>query len=549
MARGTQRKTERVEVNDPRVNDPRIGEHTRFINARGNRNGEQAAAALQEAFSVGSRFAHDVKVRRNEEGVDRALTSRASGAERDTDDTNFGYNQAWDKLDAEYDFNIVQKELPELLRGFDAENKTEAEVQGFISDYMASQFGGIEDLGDSEYAKALAPQLLGFEALMLAGHRDSQIEKIREEQRGKLTANFQNAYVETGALDYQKLFDETGVFFEGSDKKVVMWETLYDIAIKAGDPDLIRNMPEQINGIPTGITDPKLLDEHRAAVAQATSVAARELAAAEAQLKAENKQSVFDTQLLIAERAFNEEPYGDLVMQMRNNPEATYSDLTSAANFGQAQLSKFEGRSMKLPETAELWSAIYSGQASLSHVMDAYAAATLGGGPQAMEEARQMMAAVTAQQQASQRGNSVSLGTYRTEIASVYNPQRQGPFGGLDNKLLDIRTEAVSEYNRLTLEENMSPREARDQVRDQFDAAVDRIKPESLAEAGSSSQSATARAQGLTMTPSHVNRFVSGEIDLAEFVGPRTEEELYIQLRIMDLTIDEQEAIARKLKP
>lgn len=555
MAREQQRKTTRVEVKDAQLSPPRIEEHTRYINARGGRNGVRAAEALQDAFKVGQKIAEDQMRQKNTEGVNRAIAARAAGTERDVDDENFGYNKAWDQLDAEYDYNLMEKELPEILRGMDAENQPEADVQATITQYFEDNLKGIDLEGDDEYAKFLAPRLVELETKLIAEHRDAVIGQVREDQRTKIFANAQADFVKNGTLDYQKLFDQTGTFFEGSDKKVVMWETIYDTAIEAGRPDLIEDVPDTINGIPSGINDPALQDQHRAAVSAAHSVAARKLAAKEAEQKANYEQQVKDTQLLMVEKYINGENVDDLVESLRVNPEAKFSDVTAAINFAQTEITYDEDISPQRDAQAALWGEIHRGNVSITDVLEAHNNGLNGFGKQAHTELRAQLSAVVAAEKAkaaASQGESIGpqITAYRGQVTAAYNPQMQGALGPLDHTVNVLRNEAVSEYDRLVYDQGMPPREAMLQVREQFDAAYDRLKPDALSAAGSRSQSTNASAMGLTVSVADARRFANGEMELEAFAGTRSVDELILQIQNIadDLSQEELEAIAERFQ-
>jgi hypothetical protein len=548
MPREAQRKSTRVEVAAPRLRDPRIQEHTRFINARGSRNDTATANALKDAFGVGSDFLNQRTVDQNEEGTQRAAQDLAFGRDQDPADENAGYQRGWSRLRAENDFNSASKEFGEFLRGADFENLEEGEVQEAYNTFMGDRFKGAEE--DPEYSAHIAPKLVELELQTLADHRDLVIQGIQTEQSAMIFENIQERYTETGEFDYEYLAEETGRFFDGADKNVKYAEMLFDTAIEAGDPSIIQNMPERFpSGQPTIKNRPDFQDEIRAAEAAAFNVAARKLAASDAALEQANKDDLFDTQLLIANKIIAGQPVHNEIEQLRGNPEASFSTLTSSVNFGQAQLDEGDSRSPDLPIVATTWQGIYSGRAGLEDVMQMYADGVLGSGPQAVSEVQSMLSAVQQIRQTSTRGDATAISTYRSEITKTYNPQLQGPLGPLDPVLMNIQNEALSEYNRRVIQDGESPRVARDAVREQFDAAVDRIGPAALSESGSASQSANARSRGLTITTQDAQRFASGDLDAATFIGPRSTQEIVLQIQAISSNLSQEELnnIARQL--
>ena len=332
-------------------------------------------------------------------------------------------------------------------------------------------------------------------------------------------------------MDYNKLFEQTGVFFEGSDKKVVMWETIFDLAIESGRPDLIENVPTDINGIPTGSRDPEFLDEKRAALNAATTQAGRKLAALEAEQKANNEQALKDDQLLLVDTYIAGGDVTGLVDSIRVNPESTFSDITAAINFSQTELTYGEDTSPDMDGRARLWSDIYTGRASMSDVITFHNAGGNGFGDQSNQELRSMLAAVSTQSKGANGSNGPTITAYRNELNQVYNPQLQGALGPIDQTMHQIRVEAIGEFNRRVIDDGESPREAMLAVREQFDAAVDRIQPSSISTTGSQSQSTNAQAMGLTITKADAVRFANGEMSYEAFIGPRQQQELILQIQ------------------
>ena len=253
----------------------------RFFSSQGSDRASREAKALTNAFGAGVDLANTLTEKGIEDGRREAVTGRGAGEQRAEDNKNQGYNTAWDQMDAEADLNLAKKELPEVLRGASAEDLSEAEVQGLITDYMQGMFEGVTP--DSAYGSIMAPGLLALEQGLLDTHRDQQIEKIQMDQRSTMMDNVQNRFEAsadrradnsvipgTEKFDYEYLGAQTNTFFDGTDKRTVYWESIYDFAIRNGRPDIIRNVPKRFaSGDPTGIDDPNIQDEHRAAEAAA----------------------------------------------------------------------------------------------------------------------------------------------------------------------------------------------------------------------------------------------------------------------------------------
>lgn len=479
MARPNQRrKTQVQQVDTSGTQAPALQVAGRSLNVGGFDRNVKAARALEQAFSTGSKFVAQEQTRRNADGRTQAITERGTGATQDEDNKQAGYMRAWDELDAEFDFNLMKQELPEQLRGFDAESKSEEEVQDFISTYMRDQVGGIESQGDSAYAEFLGPKLLELETSIISEHRQVQLDGIREEQRSKVYSTARDALVSArqvdpaSTVDYNTLFVRTGEFFDGKEKKSVFWESLYDLAIETGDSSIIDNVPKNINGVPTGINDPALLDSHRAASASADGVAARNLKVQDAEIKQTNVDAVFSTQLQIVEMAERGEDTSALVESLRANPESTFSDWTAAQNFGTSLRDDAESRSADLNVTAELWTRIHSGTASPTDVMTALEDGALGAGEGSVNEYRLMLSTINANKETDVKGQGPATGAFRSELNDRYNPATQGMMAALDSSMLHIRNSAMQAYNQKVLVEGLDPAVAAQQVKEQFDPLV-----------------------------------------------------------------------------
>lgn len=329
MPRETQRRrSERAsaELNDGR-NPVRIQEQRRFFTAQGNDRAVREARAIERAFGVGTEFADNQIERNNEAGVGRAAADIAGGRGRDEDDKNAAYIRAWDEIDAERDLNLAKKELPELLRGFDWENKSEAEVQDFLNNHFESNYGGAE----GSYANAIAPGLLELETTIVADHRDMQIARVQQEQRSTVYANLQSRFEETGTVDYEYAAKMTATFADGADKKTNFLEMMFDMAVDQADESIIDNMPERFpSGDPTGINDPRLAATFNAARSKA--VAAREAGEREAAaaLKAQREAVRDDANRQLVSLLLNDQDPTAYVLEFLDGDMIEGSDATAA---------------------------------------------------------------------------------------------------------------------------------------------------------------------------------------------------------------------------
>ncbi|MEW5249909.1 hypothetical protein [Microbulbifer discodermiae] len=478
MARQTQRRKTARQGVDVSSTPVQLQTNRRFFAAGGYDRNVRAARALQNAFNAGAEAVTDYKFDQNQKGARQALAERGQGnLARDEDNAQAGYNRAWDALDAEFDANQAAAELPEILRGADWENLPEEKVQEIINEHLQERFKGIEQLADSAYAQTLAPKMLQLETDLIGKHRQMQIVKIKEEQRTKIMANIEadldadRGLDPDAPLDYQKLFDQTGTFFDGAEKKEAFWQMLYDLAINRGEPEMIEQVPVIMNGVPSGIKDSKLLAQHRTAIAAATRQGARMLADREAAQKEMYRDQLFELQLAIAEKKIAGLDYSAELVALKDNPEASFSDFSSAISHGRSQLNENDARSQNVPYTAQLWNAVYSRDATLSDVLRAHEEGYLGTGKQSNATLSDMMATIRQIREGARRGNSAVVTTYRSEVAKRYNPIMNA-MGGVDPKMQHIQFQAGAMYNDLVIQQGMDPAGATEQIYAKFDEMV-----------------------------------------------------------------------------
>ena len=442
----------------------------RFFSNQGSDQATRQARALQNAFSAGTELAVGIDQRNIEQGRREAITGRGAGEARREEEKNIGYNAAWDQLDAEADLNLAKKELPELLRGANWEDLTEQEVQGIVTDYMQENFDGIT--ADSAYGGIMAPGLLAAEQELLSQHRDIQIEKIQQDQRSTIVDNLQNRFNATDEFDYEYAAEQTNIFFDGADKRVVYWESVYDFAIRNGRPDIITQVPERFaNGDPTGIDDPLMAAEHRAAISAATVQAAKQAKAQQDALDAANKSRIVELQFAVADARSNGMDPSPFIDELKGIDGVKFADVTSAKNFGDSQLDEGESRSANLSATVPLWDQVFQGQAGPTEIMEAYNAGDLGSGLQGEENFRALMneAQSVRQSRDSQAGADVSPS--RNVLNKTYNPQLGGPLTAIDPFMHRVNVDANSFFNA-QIADGKSGFEALNATRERFDPIV-----------------------------------------------------------------------------
>jgi hypothetical protein len=484
MARQTKRATEREEVALDEARPVQLRSSKRFFSAQGSDRATRQARALSEAFGVGVKFFGEELDRRNIAGSERAVGAKGAGEERDVTEKNLGYNKAWDELDAESDINRMKKELPEILRGADWENRDEAEVQSLVSDYMKEQFEGVDPTGF--YGQKLAPAMLAVEAETLATHKDMVLERIQEGQRTQIfehlkerfAASTLNPETPDGAFDYDYLAEQTNIFFDGADKRVVYWESLYDFAIEQGRPDIITDSPERFaNGDPTGINDPLMQDEHRAAINAASTQAAKQAKAEQDAAEAANEAYNEELKWTIHDKHLRGESTAAELEQLRQRAEAglsEFNDYSSVKSFTDGQVAEFEERSPNYRYSSALWADIFGGRAGFSDIYEARDQGLLGYGKTADDLMARMMGTVQRIAPKKNTMTSPEVTQYRSVINKNYDPARNGPAEPFDQSLHQINVMANLEFTQRLLDGD-DPTEAFQEIINKYDALKERI--------------------------------------------------------------------------
>lgn len=269
----------------------------RFYTAAGNDTATREARALSGMFGAGVDLNKQIVERKDAEGSNQASFDSAAGKVRDAENTNRGYADMWDQIEAKNDLHLFSKELPELLRGADWENLSEQDAQGVIDGYFQDQLKGINP--DSTYGRMVSEGIFAQNAQLIETHKNFQLERIRQEQRVMIYNEAAVSYEVDGVLDYESLAKHTGLAFDGPEKMVVWIESLAELAVRYEDETIIDNMPERFpSGDPTGKNDPKFAAEFNTARNKARAARerteAREASAAKAAKEAMRQAATVD---------------------------------------------------------------------------------------------------------------------------------------------------------------------------------------------------------------------------------------------------------------
>lgn len=256
-------QTERSVRRDPALTDNerpvRIDTNRRFYTAQGNRGPVDKARALQDALGFGVGVYEDVLNERNVEGAERAQFDAASGAGRDINEKNKGYEETWQRIEASNDMALFRKDLSKMMVDEDWDQLTHEEVQERIDSYFENQLAGINP--ESVYGQTIAPAILAQNATLLETHANAFAARELEEYRSASFSAFMDDMEVNGVPNYDMLAD-FAANLPSEEKKLFYWESLTDAAEQLRDLSILENVPERLpNGDLTGTNDPRMLEQ------------------------------------------------------------------------------------------------------------------------------------------------------------------------------------------------------------------------------------------------------------------------------------------------
>lgn len=285
-------ETERSVRRDPSLRadarDPRIDQNRRFYTARGNDSAVRTARALQEALGVGVEAYGEHLERENEKGSKQAIADAAKG-HREMLDTNKGYEETYQRIEAANDLAEMNRDLSKRLTDAGWEDLPQAEVQGMIDGYFQEQLTGINP--ESVYGALMGEGILKANADLLDVHNTNQLQQDQQERRTMLLNAARSSLELNGELDYEQLMADSATLLPGRGGRMTFMELLDTLATELGRPDILENAPETFpNGEPTGVNDPKFRSDWlNPAISRAEQVKLRQERQAEATFLEQNQ--------------------------------------------------------------------------------------------------------------------------------------------------------------------------------------------------------------------------------------------------------------------
>lgn len=249
---GTTSRNQRVAV-ETQTSNQKLGVYApSVVNARSD--AAVTAAALSASLGLAGDVVQQEAVRRDREGFDQATQDFAQGI--DPQSPNAGYERAYSQLTARRQWVEAKRQIEEELRQTNTDDMSAEELGAFL-DSKYADFTGM----DENEADVLVPRMLAFREDTIQQWHERQKEIVLNDQAASLTVVVEDGYENyvrqktlgvDAQFDYEGMHEQTRTFFPGAETNEMYFKMISDIAIRSGDPDLIRNLPDRwADGTPT----------------------------------------------------------------------------------------------------------------------------------------------------------------------------------------------------------------------------------------------------------------------------------------------------------
>ncbi|KKK88545.1 hypothetical protein LCGC14_2742110, partial [marine sediment metagenome] len=248
------------------------GVHAPSIVRAPRSSAEGMAESLQGFLKVGG-YALALKGQADfKETAAIAQAEKITGQQRDLSNKDYGYNNAWDRLNAEDDGNRFIDAMEEKLRSADFENLTVEQLDEIFDTELKAQFAGADET--PAYLKGLAPIIYKYQTEKTEELRLMTRKNIGDMQEAKLMRTIEVRIAESGGeYPYEYAAGMSNDLRDGKVKNQLYMNTLFNSAIEAGRPDWIEQAPTHYpTGQPTPTSLPKNTQQVRNATAEARNV-------------------------------------------------------------------------------------------------------------------------------------------------------------------------------------------------------------------------------------------------------------------------------------
>lgn len=427
-----------------------------------------AVFALAEAM----RGAHSLSVKADKDTVRKGAADFQSG-NVDENNTSRLYRNSVNRLQARADWIKDSRSVTNSLKDLDLDNISQQDLDSHIDEQFRGLYGGLED---ETIANELLPKMQAFREKAYADVLERQEIVENETIESNLTTAAEDAYTasrEDGVeFDYHGLNDQINAVRRGSDRNEAYFKVISDMAIRNGDVDLLRNLPDKWESGQATFKDiPAWNQRMRSAEAEALRVgAAREVDAEKAEAKAQ-------------EDAINGVMINAITMS-ETDYAGSQALLTKAAN----EMPGFEFKTFntmrtalqanhnatdKIPTNESAVSAltirVFEGAAGFREVAEAMENGIFGKGEHATDRMREMLQVVRSVDAKDSKTNRQAA-IYIKDLTLKYKPDNMTD--DFDGTLADTQRNAIRELKERIYENGEDPRQAWIAVRDEHDKSA-----------------------------------------------------------------------------
>jgi len=511
------------------------------ISAAARSGGAEAAFALAEALKLGG----DIGRQNNVKASQRAVADFQRGAIEEN--SSQAYDRTITSLRAKARWIEDEAAFDEAFEDVDKRDLSIGDINTALDEIFAQKYG---DLDDPRIAAEVVPKMQEYRERKIAEALKIQDEAEIAEAGAAITTIAEDAYRrgqnEDGSFefDYQGLNETVQGVLKGAPGNSTMFSVIKDIAIRNGDVDFIRGVPERWeDGTPTFMSDPafneQVLDAENRAIAEAIRKDKLREAALEDASKEEHRRATVDA----AVKAVNGVRFDDELDVLLQNGQTKYTDITGLEAARRSGLSEREERSWDEGTVTNIWAQITSGSLSVMDIVAIHDQGLLGYGPQSSKLAESMIRMADQHARAGSNDTTGTFQNYKSLLNGRYNKQQDGVLSPIDPKMGPLNVEANELFVTLQVDQNLTPRQAYDKVVEQFDPVADRIK---AGISGKGSQTSQAADLGLSISQTQVTSYLDGAMTIQEFMGVRSADEFMIQIANSGLDQQTLDAVADK---
>lgn len=488
----------------------------RFVRAGSDSAG--TAAALAGALGIAGRIAPVIDAERTDRTRAQAAADFQLGdIDEDLRERSEVYRRSITRMESRAGWIEDETEFDEALRSLQLEDlepeEQSAALDRALDDLYRSKYDGLDD---SDMADFLLPQMERYRAEKQQELLTEQQRVFRERQMSAFQTVTRDAIAAareaaqqaapdaepfeitaSDTFDYAGLHAELRAQFTGGEANAIFFEILKDEAIRSGDPDLLRNIPDRWDdGTPSITSIPsfneQVLNAEARAENQRVALQNAHTTANENAVEAAIDQGERDAAMAILS---GQEP-GQYLAELAALG-ASGSTILGLQKSWQTIRDDQEERAANPQQLTLLQARAYVGQLDTQGVLDAFSEGELGRGQAASTEASKLLRIVSDRARTDDRQFDQQVSGYQSSIRRFYTDS-----GIIKNPALSlVQAQAMEAFHVRTVVNGENPSEAYLAVREQFDSQWDLVSG-----GGSSNSDASLREQA-------VRAFATGELD------------------------------------